>query len=878
MFEKRARVPIEQRDYSKYYLVFSGLLFLGTMWAVVDEVSTRRPWKDHQREYRSLAVARIGERIEQAYAELDSSSLLELDGEIKAARDSMHGSIYTSTMAHHNVTLEKLIDATREYQFAKSRGDEAYYFYKKSVHDGKEDPKEKATLEKNEAEMAAHQSDMTKLEATRDSLLSILNVYRQHLRVAQNKRADLLKKVEKWETKLKRVESGAIEIKQVMMLDYDRNPFNDPKARIDRCQTCHLGWNEEVMEDAPEPYRKHPVPELLAIHNPEVYGCTPCHRGQGAALTAGYAHGNDDHYWENPLLKGKDIYASCNECHENQSTLKFATEFTHAKRLMIESGCHGCHEIKGYTDLPKIGPELNHIGHKTSASWVYRWLKNPKEYNPHTRMPNFLLSDEQAEAVTAYLLDVSRRNEFNAVKGASSGGDPKRGKELVQNVGCIGCHAIGDETRVRQSRGTSYDIAPELTRAGSKVTADWAYDWVKNPRHYNPTTKMPNLRLTDSEAKDVVAYLMTLRDDRHLDDHTIDLSSSTTIKRGESVIREYGCTGCHAIQGMEKEGRVSVSLSNFGRKHVDEMDFGDTQVSHTWHDWVFNKLKNSRVFQTDRIVQKMPVFSFSDDEITSLRMFLLSETKDEPDKRFVQAFDKKQQNIEAGRRVTIQYNCQQCHQLEKSGSFISATLSPDDVAFIPPIITGEGAKVQEPWLHDFLKSPSVTGQPNSIRPWMKIRMPTFSLTDDEISKITKYFLGLSNQELELRDYAGFQPDRALLPVGKTLFEDFQCLKCHPSGNVVPKSGESSTNDLAPNLTKARDRLKPEWIVEWLADPGKIQEGTRMPTFWPDGQSAMPDVLEGDARKQMSAIRDYIISIGQPARPAGGSARSVVSSR
>ncbi|MEK7249681.1 MAG: hypothetical protein AAB209_04580, partial [Bacteroidota bacterium] len=46
-------------------------------------------------------------------------------------------------------------------------------------------------------------------------------------------------------------------------------------------------------------------------------------------------------------------------------------------------------------------------------------------------------------------------------------------------------------------------------------------------------------------------------------------------------------------------------------------------------------------------------------------------------------------------------------------------------------------------------------------------------------------------------------------------------------------------------------------VEWLADPGKIQEGTRMPTYFPDGQSPLPDVLNGDAKKQMEAIRDHV---------------------
>lgn len=144
-------------------------------------------------------------------------------------------------------------------------------------------------------------------------------------------------------------------------------------------------------------------------------------------------------------------------------------------------------------------------------------------------------------------------------------------------------------------------------------------------------------------------------------------------------------------------------------------------------------------------------------------------------------------------------------------------------------------------------------------------MPTFSFTDDQISQLTKYFLALSDQELEIRDYRSYQPDPVLLPVGKSIFSDFQCLKCHPAGNQSTQPGGASTSDLAPNLTKARDRLKPEWIVEWLADPNALQEGTRMPTFFPDGQSPLPDVLGGDAKRQMMAIRDYVISIGQPPR-------------
>jgi len=79
-----------------------------------------------------------------------------------------------------------------------------------------------------------------------------------------------------------------------------RTRVNDAKAPHRQCQTCHQGWNEDVMEDVPQPYRRHPLPALLALHKPEIMGCTTCHRGQGTALTAATAHGEGDPFWRKP--------------------------------------------------------------------------------------------------------------------------------------------------------------------------------------------------------------------------------------------------------------------------------------------------------------------------------------------------------------------------------------------------------------------------------------------------------------------------------------------------------------------------------------------------------------------------------------------------
>lgn len=848
-FSARAETPIETRNYGQVYFFLSAMLFVGTLWSVVDEMSTRRPWKVTQEQYFNLDEQKWGERLKDARSAFDSSAYAQVQSEMAEANAKLASPEVQKIAQDANRLDEELLDATRDYTFAKSRGDEAYYFWKKSIHEGNEDPGYKNKVLELTALMAKYNARVELLTSGRDSLTRILNGYKNALKAVQAKSKDLFAAIDAASSKMEKARTSSILIRQVMLNDYDRSNFGIPKARIDRCQTCHMGWKEEVMDSVAQPFTRHPLPELMKIHNPEVFGCTGCHRGQGPALTAGGAHGDGDKYWEWPVLKGKEVYASCNGCHENESYIKYAGTLNKGKQMLAESGCFGCHEIKGFLDVAKIGPDLNQLNAKARPEWIFRWVRNPKDYNPHTRMPNFRFSDDEAAAITAFLWSIGKEGTFHAAKGAGSGGDASRGKELVGTIGCKGCHVVGDDVRMRQARGFSYDMAPELTRAGSKLDPDWAFAWIKNPRSYRATARMPNLRLTDAEARDVVAYLMTLKDDRRFEQKTLELDSPALVKRGEKLIRDYGCSGCHAIRGMEKEGRVSVALSNIGRKRVDEIDFGDTKVPHTWDDWVFGKLRDSRMYATERIASRMPVFAFADSEIVTLRTLLRGLTKDEPEEAYRRVFDRNLQAIEAGRRLTQYYNCINCHQIEEIGGAVKATL--DDEGFAPPFLLPEGSKVQEPWLHQFLSGPT------PIRPWLKIRMPTFGLTDDEIGTITRYFLALHKRDLELRDYQAIPTDAVYVSTGKKLFEDYQCLSCHTTGKI-PEG--KSPSDLAPNLALAKNRLKPEWILDWIARPDSIQPNTRMPNFFPDMVAADSTILGGSARAQIKALRDYLWTI------------------
>jgi len=183
----------------------------------------------------------------------------------------------------------------------------------------------------------------------------------------------------------------------------------------------------------------------------------------------------------------------------------------------------------------------------------------------------------------------------------------------------------------------------------------------------------------------------------------------------------------------------------------------------------------------------------------------------------------------------------------------------DAPGFSPPPLASEGARVQEKWLFDFLKDPSRM----TIRPWLKVRMPTFDFTDEEATALVKYFLALDRQKLEFRDYTSFRPDAKYAAAGRLLAgpEKLQCQSCHTFG----AGAVADVTSLAPNLELVPQRLKPEWVLRWLEDPQKIQPGTRMPTYFPDLQSPEPHILNGDAREQIRALRDYLFTLGPQGR-------------
>jgi cytochrome c2 len=100
-----------------------------------------------------------------------------------------------------------------------------------------------------------------------------------------------------------------------------------------------------------------------------------------------------------------------------------------------------------------------------------------------------------------------------ASRAAATGGDATRGRQLIRTSGCIGCHVVPGV------RGADSWVGPPLTHMARRSylagrlpnTGDNMVRWLLDPPAVSPGTAMPPTGLDERGARDIAAYLFTLR-------------------------------------------------------------------------------------------------------------------------------------------------------------------------------------------------------------------------------------------------------------------------------------------------------------------------------------------------------------------------------
>jgi mono/diheme cytochrome c family protein len=208
-------------------------------------------------------------------------------------------------------------------------------------------------------------------------------------------------------------------------------------------------------------------------------------------------------------------------------------------------------------------------------------------------------------------------------------------------------------------------------------------------------------------------------------------------------------------------------------------------------------------------------------------------------------------------------NCYACHSRNKVGGpteltnplFLTTQQEMGDEGRVPPPLDGVGAKLNAAYANEILDKGA------HDRPYMHTQMPGFGSAN--VGNLFAAFETLDS--LPVAPKVAFkESDQKIKASGRSMVgaQTFGCVKCHTF------AGNKAEGVQGIDMTLMTKRLKHDWFYAYLIDPQKVRPGTRMPTAWPNGQSVLPDLLDGKSATQIEAIWVYLKDGPKATLPAG----------
>jgi cytochrome c551/c552 len=517
----------------------------------------------------------------------------------------------------------------------------------------------------------------------------------------------------------------------------------------------------------------------------------------------------------------------------------------HGKELFETRGCLACHSMGESSQIQggTFAANLTRVGEKANYDYLVRWIHNARErtrpYCPYEKKD--LGPEDYAKHGLPYRFDLQHSQ------------CPNDGHELqVQNM-----------------------------------------------------TVMPSLRLSVQDAQDIASYLITQKKQEPSSYAEAAFMDDPGLKNeGKKWIRHFGCAGCHEISGFEEEGRIGTDLTVEGSKPIERLDFalftetaqrggkGSEPISNAedlqrlpegpankpWYNhkgFFEHKLAEPDVYDKDKMKSdeeklRMPNLHLNKEQIQALTTFLMGSQESSLPVTYQYKPGDYRRDIQDGWWVIKKYNCMGCHQFIPGQKTVLMGVSryQEVQEQLPPKLLTEGARVDPEWLRRFLSNPSLSTADtnrNGVRPYLAVRMPTFSFSDNELRKLVRFFQALSQQPMpyipeQVPTLTAKETDMA-----RSLFSSTAapCLKCHATGD--PQHDKSAT---APNFLLAKERLKPDWVERWITDPQNISPGTSMPSGLFKQQSngqwvfagPTPPSFQGYEKDHRELLTNYIFQL------------------
>jgi mono/diheme cytochrome c family protein len=401
-----------------------------------------------------------------------------------------------------------------------------------------------------------------------------------------------------------------------------------------------------------------------------------------------------------------------------------------------------------------------------------------------------------------------------------------RGRELLAQLNCQGCHKLNNVSRPA--------LGPDLSSVGTKVTREWIYKWLKEPRTIldkdgNTTvngyesgdeSRMPKFRLKEEEVKALSAFLSGQKA-KPIETYKIDPAVVATwskkpdlISEGEVRFRQMMCTTCHPL-AVTRGGETKLIGGNIG----PELTKVGSKVNE---QWLVAWLRNPQGY-LERT--NMPRYGWSDEDLYKVSQYVMNKLTDSDLLTSLPALGAPtDEEVKTGKRLFSEKGCASCHSLNGAGT--QKDFGPD--------LTALGAKNASEL--EFGKAKidrnlvsyiqAKLQDPVAVNP--AARMPQYSWNQADLDAVTTALLSQTGPAATsaLQHLVVPNKDASFQAVGAfaEVYERYKCYACHRF------NGYGGT--LAPDLSYEGSRAQKKWIADFLRNPQTIRPALilRMPQF------------------------------------------------
>ena len=905
--------PVVSKSLAPHYVI-SMVILMGTFfWAMWDEDFGQRPWKAFQHEWKdrySTFLKTARSQSGDAQKEVESSpdyQKLKQDYEaasknaaprIKEINERLHDlsaqilavqNVFTDRRAYVSASTYDIETETSPSAKQRKRGNLEEY-KKESTTAEMPDGKKQTFKDYDELEKTYNdlKNERTQLSAELGELIKPVNEKKElmdsyltdHMvNLTPSQLTNLQNGVEAWTPK----------IRQINVNEHSANLEREDSANIvDRCESCHMGIREPVKLTAasmalkgkkPDEYARaftsHPEPDLLKIHDPEKFGCSPCHQGNGRATTSvEKAHGNYEH-WLWPLFSPGNYESGCQICHSADMvvvTNDVGWVVSEGKDLFRQRGCVGCHRFEGYDkepeDLISVAQQIKQLDQEKKD--------NLKQAGDLMKQADKAESNDEANRLNDRAVALKVTNSKLDLRIVQL---DRSTKSLLQDVKKVG---------------------PNLKDIRLKLNKNWIPVWLKKPSDFRATTKMPNFRLSDEQIKSISAFIWQSALTDSLPKH-----KPGNAAHGKELFETRGCLACHSIgEGDQLQGGTfAANLTRVGEKAnydylvrwvhnarertrpycpLEKKDIGPEDYKKRGLPYIFD-LDHSRCPNDGHELQVqnmtvMPSLRLSPQDAEDVASYLITLKKQEPSSYADASFMDDPNLRDEGKKWVRHFGCAGCHEisgLEEEGrigteltiegskpierlDFALLTdiaqrggsepiTDPDDLARLPEGPAKQPWYDQKGFFEHKLAEPNIWDKGKDKVETEKLRMPNLHLTKEQIRALTTFLLG--SQENPLPPSYQYRPldYRRDIQEGWWVVKKYNCMGCH---QLIPGQKTSLMamarykdvqEQLPPKLLTEGARVDPEWLQRFLKNPSLSATDTnrngvrsylqvRMPTF------------------------------------------------